>query len=577
MAEETNPPVPTDDKAVDAAADEAAGPSKKAAKKAEAKAKKEALKAQRAAERVAVASVDNEAEEDPAKDFYGPATPALLTTFSPEAEDVNLRAINESHVGKTVVIRAWLQNTRMQGAKMTFVELREEGNWAIQGIVTASTGDSTPVISRRMVKWVGAVNPESFVTVEATVQKPFSPVKSCRVTDFELHISKFYVISSAPAILGMTLAAANRAVTNFSDEEVKPEEGAQEKEVEGGPPAASMLTHLDNIVMHKRSPVQQAIADIRVEVKHLFRSYLRDHGFKEFEPPCLIGAASEGGANVFAMPYFNQKAYLAQSPQFYKQFEIAGGRKRVFSIGPVFRAENSNTPRHMTEFTGLDMEMEIRKDYKEVLHMLEDVLLHIFRGIKEHCAAEVELIRSVYPSPDILLPEPGKEVRLTFAEAQKLLREEGPEEFRNVRDDEDMSTPQEKALGALVREKYKTDFFAVDKFPEAARPFYAKVDPASKPTEPVTNAFDMFLRGQEILSGGERICDPDELEARIRFKGVDPTSSGIKEYIGVFREAGVPPHGGGGIGLDRVVAWYLALPSVHLAAYYPRTPKRLLP
>lgn len=168
-------------------------------------------------------------------------------------------------------------------------------------------------------------------------------------------------------------------------------------------------------------------------------------------------------------------------------------------------------------------------------------------------------------------------MRLTFAEAQKLLREEGPEEFRNVRDDEDMSTPQEKALGALVREKYNVDFFAVDKFPEAARPFYARVDPESKPEEQVTNAFDMFLRGQEILSGGERIADPVELEARIRSKGVDPTSSGIKEYINVFREAGVPPHGGGGIGLDRVVAWYLALPSVHLAAYYPRTPKRLLP
>ncbi|KAH6603731.1 aspartyl-trna synthetase [Trichoderma cornu-damae] len=578
MAEETNSLVLTGDKAVDLAA----GPSKKAAKKAEAKAKKEALKAQRAAERVVVASADNEAEEDPAKDFYGPATAALLNSFSPGAEDVSLRAINESHVGKTVIIRAWLQNTRMQGAKMAFVELREEGNWAIQGIVTASAdpkpeGDPTPICSRRMVKWVGAVNPEGFVTVEATVQKPFSPVKSCRVTDFELHISKFFVISPAPATLGMTLAAASRAVTNFSDEESTPEEGTQEKDAEGGPPAASMLTHLDNIVMHKRSPVQQAIADIRVEAKHLFRSYLREHGFKEFEPPCLIGAASEGGANVFAMPYFNQKAYLAQSPQFYKQFEIAGGRKRVFSIGPVFRAENSNTPRHMTEFTGLDMEMEIRKDYSEVLRMLEGVLLHIFHGIQKHCAAEVELIRSVYPSPEILLPEPGKEVRLTFAEAQKLLREEGPAEFRNVRDDEDMSTPQEKALGALVREKYKTDFFAVDKFPEAARPFYAKVDPTSKPTEQVTNAFDMFLRGQEILSGGERICDPDELETRIRAKGVDPTSPGIKEYIGVFREAGVPPHGGGGIGLDRVVAWYLALPSVHLAAYYPRTPKRLLP
>lgn len=157
---------------------------------------------------------------------------------------------------------------------------------------------------------------------------------------------------------------------------------------------------------------------------------------------------------------------------------------------------------------------------------------------------------------------------------QKLLREEGPEEYRNVSDDEDMSTPQEKALGAIVRKKFNTDFYVLDKFPEGARPFYAKLDDANPN---VTNAFDFFLRGQEILSGGQRINDPEELEARIVQKGVDPKSGGIKEYVDVFRQAGVPAHGGGGIGLDRVVAWFLNLPSVHLAAYYPRTPKRLLP
>lgn len=320
--------------------------------------------------------------------------------------------------------------------------------------------------------------------------------------------------------------------------------------------------------------------DIRMEMKDLFRSYLKAHGFKEFEPPCLIGAASEGGGNVFRLPYFNQEAYLAQSPQFYKQFEIAGGRKRVFSVGQVYRAENSNTPRHMTEFTGLDMEMEIRKDYSEVLLMLEGVLLHIFREVQKICKDEIDVVRSVYPSEQILLPEPGKEVRLTFAEAQKLLREEGPEEYRNVRDDEDMSTPQEKALGAVVRKKYHTDFYVIDKFPETARPFYAKLDPSSTGEDGgvrVTNAFDFFLRGQEILSGGQRINDPDELEDRIRAKGIDPKSPGIDGYVNVFRQVGVPPHGGGGIGLDRIVAWFLALPSVHLAAYYPRTPKRLLP
>ncbi|KAM0327748.1 hypothetical protein ACHAQA_006043 [Verticillium albo-atrum] len=535
--------------------EEATAPtSKKGAKKAEAKAKKEALKAQRAAERAASEVADIDLEDDPAKDNYGRVTnPA----FQDDAHEVELRALDESYEGKTVVIRAWLQNTRIQSAKMGFIELRKGGNWTIQGVAMATIGangaetqssssESTPLISRRMVKWITSINPESFVAVEGKVKRPIEPVKSCRISSLELHITKCFVVAPAPAMLGMTLGAASQPIVNFSDEKSTTEDDT-EKDAETAVPAASMLTHLDNISMHKRAPVQQAIADIRIEVKRLFRSYLEALSFKEFEPPCLIGAASEGGGNVFRLAYFGQEAFLAQSPQFYKQFEIAGGRERVFSIGPVFRAENSNTPRHMTEFTGLDLEMEIRHSYTEVLTTLEGVLLHIFRGIRE---------------------------------AQQLLREEGPEEFRNVRDDEDMSTPQEKALGAVVRAKFKTDFYVIDKFPETARPFYAKLDDSNNTIGDgvhTTNAFDFFLRGQEVLSGGQRINDPEELEKRIRAKGVDPESPGIKEYLAVFRQVGVPPHGGGGIGLDRVVAWFLALPSVHLAASYPRTPKRLLP
>ncbi|KAK4139121.1 tRNA synthetases class II-domain-containing protein [Dichotomopilus funicola] len=554
------------------------GISKKAAKKAEAKAKKEAEKLRRAAEQATAQAAAKAAAqtEDLAKDNYGQETHE--TKLSADVVEVSLKSLGEEHVGRTIELRAWMQNARMQGAKMAFIELREEGNLSIQGIVVASP-EGTPV-SKQMVKWVGAINPESFVVVEAKVQKPLDTVKSCTVVNYELHITKCFVHAAAPSVLGMTLAAANRPVANFSDEEVPIEQEVEKLSVAPAGnettniPAASMLTHLDNIVMHKRSAVQQAIADIRGEVKELYRSYLRSQGFKEFEPPCLIAAASEGGANVFRMPYFEKEAFLAQSPQFYKQIEIAGGRKRVFSVGPVFRAENSNTPRHMTEFTGLDMEMEIKKDYREVVQVLEGVLFHIFRNIQERCAEEIALVRSVYPSEEFLLPEPGKEVRLTFAEGQKLLREEGPEEFRNVSDDEDMSTPQEKALGAIIRKKYNTDFYVLDKFPEEARPFYAKEDPTNRK---VTNAYDLFMRGQEICSGGQRIHDPVELEARIRTKGIDPASPGIKEYVDIFRQAGIPAHGGGGIGLDRVVAWYLNLPSVHLAAFYPRTPKRLLP
>jgi aspartyl-tRNA synthetase len=218
--------------------------------------------------------------------------------------------------------------------------------------------------------------------------------------------------------------------------------------------------------------------------------------------------------------------------------------------------------------------MVIKNHYHEVMHMIEGVLLYIFKGLAENYREEIELIRSVYPSEEFLLPEPGKEVRLTFAEGQALLRAEGPPEFANVTDDEDMSTPQEKALGALIRKKYNTDFYVLDKFPVEARPFYAMPDPQNPK---VTNAYDFMMRGQEILSGGQRLHLPHELENTIRAKGLDPNQTGLKEYVDVFRSAGVRPHGGGGIGLDRVVAWYLNLPSVHLVADFPRTPKRLSP
>lgn len=560
------------DKAPTAAPEDGeAGPSKKALKKAEAKAKKEAEKAKRAAEHQANQAAAKAAagnSEDLAKDNYGDAPPKL------SSDRLHIKDTSDEDVGKTVKVRAWIQNSRMQGAKMAFVELREEGNWAIQGVVAASP-EGTPV-SRQMVKWIGSLHLESFVLVEGRMEKPLEAVKSVRVSGYELHITKCYLIAPGPEVLGMGLVVANKPVTNFDDEEADVDEASKAVEAVSldGQPSASMATHLNNPAMHKRAPVQQAIADVRMTTRKLFADYLDRQGFRQFEPPCLIGAASEGGSNVFGLTYFDKRAYLAQSPQFYKQYEIAGGRKRVYCIGPVFRAENSNTPRHMTEFTGLDLEMEIEESYVEVLEMLEGVLLYIFRGLAERCAEQIALIRTVYPSEEFLLPEPGKEVRLTFAQGQALLRAEGPAEFRNVSDSEDMSTPQEKALGALIRRKYKTDFYVLDKFPEGARPFYALEDPDDGS---VTNAFDFFMRGQEILSGGQRIHDARLLEARIRKKGIDPASVGIKEYVDVFRSAGVPPHGGGGIGLDRVVAWYLNLPSVHLTSYYPRTPKRLVP
>lgn len=349
--------------AVPPADGESPAQSKKGAKKAEAKAKKEAEKARKAAEREAAAAAQKAASggnEDLAKDNYGD----IHHTTRVAAEKVQLKNLGDEHVGKTVKLRAWIQNARMQGAKMAFVELREERNWTIQGVVSASA-EGKPV-SKQMVKWVGALRLESFVLVEATVQKPLEPVKSCRVSEYELHPTKVYLIAPGPEVLPLGLNAANRAIASFDDEDPQapaatPAEGVENLSIAdaAAAPSASLSTHLNNPAMHKRAPVQQAIADVRMTVRKLFSEYLESKDFVQFEPPCLIGAASEGGANVFSLPYFDKKAFLAQSPQFYKQFEIAGGRKRVYCIGPVFRAENSNTPRHMTEVGHYDYSISL--------------------------------------------------------------------------------------------------------------------------------------------------------------------------------------------------------------------------
>jgi aspartyl-tRNA synthetase len=256
MSDEAAPPAQVP------AADDAAPTSKKGLKKAEAKAKKEALKAQRAAELAAQqAAAKLSLEDDPAKDNYGNKQ-VTASNFSQDAQEVEIRSLDESYNGKTVIVRGWLQNSRVQSAKMGFVELRKGGNWDIQGVVMAS--EQEPIVSRSMVKWITNINPESFVVVEAKVKQPLEPVKSCRVSGLELHITKCFVLAPAPAVLGMTLEAANAPIVNFSDESAKAGDAEAEKAAkpagESSVPSASMLTHLDNIAMHKRTPVQQAIA-----------------------------------------------------------------------------------------------------------------------------------------------------------------------------------------------------------------------------------------------------------------------------------------------------------------------------
>ncbi|BFZ64666.1 aspartate--tRNA ligase dps1 [Saitoella coloradoensis] len=518
--------------------------SKKALKKMQEKAEKERKRkeqeAKQAAERAA-----KEAAEDFAKENYGKQTMNQSTTRS-GIKRAQLAEISGANDGEEVVIRARVHTSRLQGNTMCFLSLRQQQH-TIQALVKANK----ETISKPMIKWTGSINLESIVLVHGIVKKTAETIKSTSVQDAEVHVSKIYVMSEAAPQLPFQLEDAQRS-----------DEAADEL----GLPKVGLDTRLNNRVVDLRTTTNQSIFRISSGICQLFKEYLLSQNFVEIHTPKIIAAASEGGANVFKMNYFKGNAYLAQSPQLYKQMLIAADYERVFEIAPVFRAEDSNTPRHMTEFIGLDFEMAFEEHYHEAVDVIEGLFLAIFRGLKERFSAEIATIRKQFPNvEDFLLPETP--VRLTFKEGIQLLNDNGVDASPL----EDLSTEHEKTLGALVREKYKTDFYILDKFPLAVRPFYTMPDPNDPE---YSNSYDAFMRGQEILSGAQRIHDPAYLAQRIQEMGVDPST--LQDYIDAFKY-GAPPHAGGGIGLERVIFLYLGLENIRRASLFPRDPKRLTP
>jgi len=244
-------------------------------------------------------------------------------------------------------------------------------------------------------------------------------------------------------------------------------------------------------------------------VGQLFREFLYTQNFTEIHSPKLIGGTSEGGANVFRLDYFGQEACLAQSPQLYKQMVLCGDMERVFEIGPVFRAEHSNTNRHLCEFTGLYIEMVFKEHYFEVLDLLSEMFVFIFNGLEAKYAKELAIVNEQYPFE----PFRCKNVRLSFKEGVKLLAEAGLEQDPL----QDLDTANEKALGKIVREKYDTDFYMLYGYPTNARPFYTMIDPKDPN---YTNSYDFFMRGEEITSGAQRIHDPEFLAERATHHGI---------------------------------------------------------
>ncbi|KAH9677241.1 Aspartate--tRNA ligase 2 cytoplasmic [Citrus sinensis] len=528
--------------------------SKKAAKKEAAKKAKEERRKEAEAAASAASALSIE-EEGPLANNYGDVPlQELQSVNDPQTgkwseavsgrEWTEVGALNGSLKDQEVLIRGRVHTTRPVGNKLAFVVVRERVS-TVQCLATVKP-DS---VSKEMVRFVRSLSNESIVDVIGVVSVPDVEIKGA-TQQVEVQIKKLYCVSRA-AKTPITIEDASRS----------------EAEIEKASklPRVNQDTRLNNRVIDIRTLANQGIFRIQSQVGNIFRQFLLSENFVEIHTPKLIAGSSEGGSAVFRLDYKGQSACLAQSPQLHKQMSICGDFGRVFETGPVFRAEDSYTHRHLCEFTGLDVEMEIKKHYSEVMDIVDCLFVTIFDSLNNVCKKELEAVAKQYPFEP--LKYKPKTLRLTFEEGVQMLKDAGVE----IDPLGDLNTESERKLGQLVLEKYGTEFYILHRYPLAVRPFYTM---PCHDNSLYSNSFDVFIRGEEIISGAQRIHIPEFLAERAQACGIDVKT--ISTYIDSFRY-GAPPHGGFGVGLERVVMLFCGLNNIRKTSLYPRDPLRIAP
>lgn len=322
--------------------------------------------------------------------------------------------------------------------------------------------------------------------------------------------------------------------------------------------------NLETLLTHRtlalRNEKVRAIFKLYSEMLLAYGEALRKEGFLEIKTPKILSAATEGGANFFKIKYFDRDAFLAQSPQFYKQAAMSAF-ERVFEVGVVFRAEPSFTTRHVTEYTGLDAEMGFISGVEDVMAMLEKTMHHVFKHLGEHCQAELALFGATVPAA---VPIP----RIPLAEAFAILKSEYGKELA---DGEDIDGEGERLIGEYVKKKYNSDFVFLTHYPTAVRAFYSLPN-AANPN--ISESYDLVFRGLEIASGAERVHEYQMLLDIMKSRGMDPAH--FSDYLDIFKY-GAPRHGGWGLGSERIIQKLLGLETIKEAILYPRDVKRLAP
>ena len=431
-----------------------------------------------------------------------------------------------------------------------FLILRD-GIHTLQAIVVKNKAAASDMPTGDQYNILRKIENESLIEAVGMISCTQKSVLACSQKWIELQILSHTILSKSVLDLPITLKEAELI------EDPNPHHASSS--------AIAFHKRLDNRVLDMRTSLTQAIFRINDGCLFYMQKYLRSHGFVEIKTSKLISGASEGGANVFTLDYFGKPACLAQSPQLYKQMAIIGGFNQVFEVGPVFRAENSNTTRHLTEFVGVDLEMVIDKTYMEVVRFLYGMFLYVFDKLGRKYSSEMDVVYSFFNVPELILS--AELVVIPFSEAISLLQKSGS----TIGDLDDFSTEDEKKLGNIVKEQYKTDLYVVTQYPSQVRPFYTM--PNSQ-DERYANAYDFMLRGEEVLSGAQRIHDYDMLLKKVAACGVDEAS--MRSYLEAFKY-GAPYHAGAGIGLERMLKSFLGLPDIRYCNLFPRDPKRLYP
>ncbi len=309
-----------------------------------------------------------------------------------------------------------------------------------------------------------------------------------------------------------------------------------------------------------RNVKERAKFKIQEGIVRGFRDFLYSQGFTEIHTPKIVARGAEGGSNVFRLDYFNKKAELAQSPQFYKQ-TMVGVYDRVFEVAPVFRAEKHNTTRHLNEYMGLDFEMGYIGGFEDVMAMETGFLQYMMELLKNEYQKELAIL-------EVILPDVSRIPSVRFDKAKELASKKYN---RKIRNPYDLEPEEELLIGQYFKEEYDSDFVFVTHYPSKKRPFYAMDDPSDSR---FTLSFDLLFRGLEVTTGGQRIHDYKEILAKMEKRNMDPKD--IASYLMIFKY-GMPPHGGLGIGLERLTMKLLREQNVRETSLFPRDVNRLEP